>query len=102
MGEAAVPEGEVFGGGKFRGDRAAGGYHGEARRRGADQSYSVGADGAQGEGAGGAAEGEQLPGQHGKGAAGRHGDRQEATGVPGVAARGGDDRASEAGSGGAA
>ena len=33
---------------------------------------------------------QQLPGQHGKGAARRHGHRQEPAGVPGMAARGGE------------
>ena len=84
MGEAAVPEGEVSWCGEFRGHRAAGGYHGEARRRGADQSHSVGADGRKVKGLAVLPKDEQLPGQHGEGAAGRHGDRQEAAGVPGM------------------
>ena len=45
------------------------GDHGQARRRGADQPRALGRDGKQGQGARGAAEGEQLPGQHGEGRA---------------------------------
>ena len=69
-----------------------------ARRadRGADQLRAVGRDGPQADRAFRAAEGDQLPEQHGEGGARRHGDRQEPAGVSRLDARGGNGARSQA------
>ncbi len=64
------------------------GSDGQARRRGADQPRALGRAAEEGQGPGGAAQGEQLPGQHGEVGAGGPGGGQEPGRIPGVVARG--------------